>query len=90
MQNFKEHIGENIIPDMTKFCNSLKHIFQIVCPFFHFRFTVTDMLLFVLASLSPLHSYYRYKMIKYRLHTQKLHRAVTACCTFRPDTGMIS
>ena len=24
-----------------------------------------------------------------RLHTQKRHRPVTACCTFRPDTGMI-
>ena len=24
------------------------------------------------------------------LHTQKRHRPVTACCTFRPDTGMIS
>ena len=24
------------------------------------------------------------------LHTQKRHRPVTACCTFRPDTDMIS
>ena len=24
------------------------------------------------------------------IHTQKRHRPVTACCTFRPDTGMIS
>ena len=24
------------------------------------------------------------------LHTQKRHRPVTACCTIRPDTGMIS
>ena len=24
------------------------------------------------------------------VHTQKRHRPVTACCTFRPDTGMIS
>ena len=23
-----------------------------------------------------------------RLHTQKRHRPVTACCTFRPDTGI--
>ena len=25
-----------------------------------------------------------------QLHTQKRHRAVTACCCFRSDTGMIS
>ena len=24
------------------------------------------------------------------VHTQKRHRPVTACCTFRPDTGIIS
>ena len=28
--------------------------------------------------------------VSFGLHTQKHNRLVTACCTFRPDTGMIS
>ena len=34
--------------------------------------------------------YFGRSRIYFRLHTQKRHRAVTACCIFRPDTGMIS